>query len=388
VSPILPAVSLLSLCHLGRVSWLSRILNQASASELSIMTLHVIGKGGRIVSLFGRDVLALGKRTQERYLQTAIDYWRAEGFPYECLPTDEIEVHFRHVSHSPLLDLAVNRTIGASSVGLRLANSYQPQIWHARSHGHRRSPVDHFQDDVHLRTMLERAPRFWPNARCWSAQAIRNLARIYCGGRVANYRPFVARNIINHFSRRGDVVLDFSAGYGGRLLGCLTLEERTYIGIDPARKQVIGLRRMNDDLKTRSAVKVDIVEGCAEDVLSGMRSNFVDLIFSSPPFFNLEIYSDEPTQSSNRYPTYQEWRTCFLDVVIAQSRRVLRRGGIMAINVSSRRRYPVERDTLDLAARLFSHTCTISVAMPARPLQRSLNSAATRTEPIYVFRKR
>ena len=176
--------------------------------------------------------------------------------------------------------------------------------------------------------MLVRAPRFWPNARCWSAQAVRNLARIYCGGRVANYRPFVARNIINHFSRRGDVVLDFSAGYGGRLLGCLSLDERTYIGIDPARKQVIGLRGMNDDLKTRSAVKVDIVEGCAEDVVSGMSSNSVDLIFSSPPFFNLEIYSDEPTQSSNRYPTYQEWRMCFLDAVITQSRRVLRRGVI------------------------------------------------------------
>jgi 16S rRNA G966 N2-methylase RsmD len=198
----------------------------------------------------------------------------------------------------------------------------------------------------------------------------------------------VARNIISHFSRQGDVVLDFSAGYGGRLLGCLALEERTYIGIDPARKQVTGLRKMTNDLKARSSAKVDIVEGCAEDVLSGMSATVVDLVFSSPPFFNLEIYSDEPTQSSKRYPIYKEWRTRFLDVVIAQSRRVLRRGGIMAINVSSRRRYPIERDALELAARLFSHEFTLSVVMHARPLQRALDSTATRTEPIYVFRKR
>jgi DNA modification methylase len=236
--------------------------------------------------------------------------------------------------------------------------------------------------------MLERAPRFWPNARCWSGQAIRNLGRIYSGGRVANYRPHVARNIINHFSRPGDVVLDFSAGYGGRLLGCLALEGRTYIGIDPAREQVIGLRRMNDDLNKRGRARAEIVEGCAEDLLPGMSSNSVDLIFSSPPFFNLEIYSDEPTQSSNRYPTYHEWRACFLDVVISQSRRVLRRGGTLAVNVSSHRRYPLERDAFDLATRLLPHICTISVVMPARPLQRALNATATRTEPIHVFRKR
>lgn len=199
------------------------------------MADYLPADGGEIASLFGREILAFGRRRRELYVRKALKYWRATGFPYVRLSKEEVRAHFRTISNAPLLDLADGRTPGSSSVGLRLANSYHPQMWYARSHGHRRCPYDYFQDDDHLRTMLERAPRFWPNARCWSPQAVRNLARIYSGGRVANFRPVVARNIINRFSRNGDVVLDFSAGYGGRLLACLTLD-RAYIGIDPARK--------------------------------------------------------------------------------------------------------------------------------------------------------
>jgi len=226
-----------------------------------------------------------------------------------------------------------------------------------------------------------------PKKRCWSPQAIRNLVRIYAGGRVSNFRPVVARNIINRFSQDEDIVLDFSAGYGGRLLGCLTLD-RLYIGIDPARKQVSGLKRMYKDLHKYSSSKAEIMMGCAEDILPSMDRDSVDIIFSSPPFFNLEIYSDEPTQSSNRYKEYEAWRSCFLEVVIAQARRVLRRKGFFAINVPTRCRYPIESDTLGFASDLFSYHCTINMKMNARPLQRAQNGCAYRTEPIYVFQKR
>jgi hypothetical protein len=234
--------------------------------------------------------------------------------------------------------------------------------------------------------MLRRAPDFWPNRRCWSAQAVRNLARIYAGGRVANFRPVVARAIINRFSRRADLVVDFSAGYGGRLLAGLNLE-RTYVGIDPAKKQVLGLNQMYRDFRNLTSSIVKIVRGCAEDILPDFDRNSVDLVFSSPPFFNLEIYSDEQNQSSRRYLKYDEWRERFLRVILAQSRRILRRKGFLVINVSSSRRCPLANDTLEIASKLFTHNCTIQLAMPARPLQRAQKGGVYRTEPIYVFQK-
>jgi DNA modification methylase len=340
-----------------------------------------------VISLFGHEILSLGPRQRGRCVEGAIEHWRSAGFPYDFLSSKEKEAHYQAVARAPLLKLVDGATLGTSSVGLKLANSYHPQMWHATSHGHRRSPYDYFQDDHHLRLMLTRAPRFWPSVRCWTAQAIRNLARIYSGGRVANFRPVVARNIVCQLSGKGDVVLDFSAGYGGRLLACLTLG-RAYIGIDPAQKQVDGLRKMCRQLARHATASVKILHGCAEDVLPVLPRDSIDLVFSSPPFFNLEIYSEEPTQSSSRYRTYECWRCQFLERVVEQARRVLRRKGYFAINVSPRGKYPIARDTLAFASARFAYRATIHVQMTARPLQRAKAGSAYRIEPIYVFQKR
>src|SRR6202034_920856 len=113
-------------------------------------------------------------------------------------------------------------------------------------------------------------------------------------------------------------------GYGGRLLGCLTLD-RSYVGIDPAKLQVAGLRRMYQDLKVYSGGTATILRGCAEEILPSLQTRSVDLVFSSPPFFNLDRYSEEATQSYLRYRTYSEWYTSFLHVIIEAAHPLLRR---------------------------------------------------------------
>jgi hypothetical protein len=342
-----------------------------------------------VPELYGRDVLALGHRRRNHYLKAAHQYWRLTGFPHIRLVKQDKHTQFRSVANAKLVQPEDGHALCASTVGLSLANSYHPQMWTARSHGHHRCPMEYFEDDLHLHQMLARAPQFWPNKRCWSSQAVRNLVGIYAGGRVANFRPVAAKSLINHFSRDGDVVLDFSAGYGGRLLACLTLD-RVYIGIDPARGQIMGLERMQRDFRKLSRSQIEIMRGCAEDILPGIERAAVDLVFSSPPFFNLEIYSNEKTQSSWRYRTYEQWRSHFLEAVIVQSCRLLRRRGYFAINVSSRNRssHFLQADTLEIASRFFAHHSTIYMKMPARPLQRASDESRYRLEPIYVFQKR
>jgi tRNA1(Val) A37 N6-methylase TrmN6 len=102
-------------------------------------------------------------------------------------------------------------------------------------------------------------------------------------------------------------VPNFSAGFGGRLLGCLTLK-RQYVGIEPATAQMQGLRKMAKTLRDLTSTSVNLIEGCAEDVMPRLERRSVDLIFSSPPYFNLERYSSQPTQSYQRYPTYDSWK--------------------------------------------------------------------------------
>ena len=340
-----------------------------------------------ILQLFGRDLLAMDASAREGSLENAFRYWRQAGFPYPQLCADEIAREFRLLQASHSIDILDNGKLKTATTGLRLANSFHPQMWRVRSQQHRLSPIDYFNDDFCLRKALARAPRFWPNRRCWNSQCVRSLFRIYSSGRVANFRPLVARAIVDRFSEPKSKVLDFSAGFGGRLLGSLTLE-RHYIGIDPCRLQVNGMTNMLRALSKISVGTAEIHYTPAEEFFPTLSSRSIDLVFSSPPFFNTEIYSTDGTQSARRYPCYQEWVHSFLRILISEAHRVVRPGGFFIINVANNRRFELRDDTLRLGIPLFGTPKVIEMMMHSRPMQRSNGSPTFRCEPLFVFKRR
>jgi 16S rRNA G966 N2-methylase RsmD len=228
-----------------------------------------------------------------------------------------------------------------SMVGLRTANSFHPQMWSARIRG--RSPLECFANDDILRRCLERAPRYWPERRCWNGRSVRILVSIQNRSRVSNFRPTVARAIIDELCENGGSVLDFSAGYGGRLLGAISLS-RAYMGIDPAQAQCDGLRRMASALGGEAR----IIAGCAEDVMQRLPDRSFNLVFSSPPYFRLERYAHETSQSFHKYPRYDHWLSGFLMPIIKHSRRVLIKNGWLALNVSNLAAWPIATDAHQL----------------------------------------
>lgn len=328
----------------------------------------------------------MADRTRRRFLDKAVACWRQRGFPYPRLTSIELEREFALVQSSSTQDAFSGNMLRTATTGLRLANSFHPQMWHVRSQQHQCAPVDYFHDDKRLREALERAPRFWPDRRCWNAQCLRSLFRIYSSGRVANFRPLVARALIDRYSRPGGRVLDYCAGFGGRLLGSLALD-RHYLGIDAAVLQVQGLERMWNALRPMARGTAELHHARAEDFLLTVPTHSVDLVFSSPPFFNVEIYGSDGAQSAVRYPKYQDWLRNFLEVVITEAGRVLRPGGFFVINIANNKRLRLRADTLRLAMPVFGAPDLIRMNMHSRPAQRAARIQMFRWEPIYVFRK-
>jgi hypothetical protein len=66
-----------------------------------------------------------------------------------------------------------------------------------------------------------------------------------------------------------------------------------------------------------------------------------DLVFTSPPFFNLERYSNEATQSSSRYPKYEDWKQKFLFEMVTTSFNKLRPEGFFAIHLKNCQKHPI-----------------------------------------------
>lgn len=159
----------------------------------------------------------------------------------------------------------------------------------------------------------------------------------------------VAIEMIKRFGRRDRPgttrVLDISAGWGDRLIACLLLPEHcsSYYGCDPHLAMTVCYRQMVEHLacseefglfrhEARSRFRVDPVpfEDCE---IPWKKEGRYDLLLTSPPFFQLEHYSDDPGQSTLRYNDVESWLVRFLFVCLAKCNEALNPGAYAVIHL-------------------------------------------------------
>jgi hypothetical protein len=286
-------------------------------------------------------------------LQRAFAYWRHNGFPYYDIPLPALLQEFACLAAQPPKNAFRPSGLLGSVVGLRIANMFHPQMWSVCVSRYL-SPMEVFSDDEMLKAALARSWLVWPQRFGANASCLRRMLKTFPGAAgVSNFRPTLARAVIARYSAEGSTVVDFAAGYGGRLVGALTLP-RHYVGVEPASQQVRGLRRTVATLTQRgrspSPGTAEIIHGCAEEILCEISSCSADLVFSSPPYHDWERYSEEQTQSYRRYRSYDDWLTYFLTPTISESSRILRKGATFIVNVSGGRRKP-DAATVEAIAR-------------------------------------
>jgi predicted RNA methylase len=145
---------------------------------------------------------------------------------------------------------------------------------------------------------------------------------------ASQFKPTAALAVYNIFQPVS--VLDFCAGWGDRAVAAMASPHiKKYVGVDPNSVLVPCYREMCDTFDENGIV--DFICAPAEDVkLHGKY----DLVFTSPPYFNVERYSRDPTQSWVRYKKLTEWREKFLFTAIEKAWTRLKKGGYMVINIS------------------------------------------------------
>ena len=155
---------------------------------------------------------------------------------------------------------------------------------------------------------------------------------------ASQFKPSIAKAFYDYF---GSVnVLDFSAGWGDRLAGFYCGETtKSYVGIDPNTVNHPNYKRQVEFYKKHQTLfeeekKVDLICEPAEDVDYSKYENYFDTIFTSPPYFNVEKYSDEDTQSYIRYKNIDSWNKDFLHSTLAKVIFTLKSDGILAINIA------------------------------------------------------
>jgi hypothetical protein len=123
-----------------------------------------------------------------------------------------------------------------------------------------------------------------------------------------NFRITVALTVIKML--KSTTWLDISAGWGDRLLtAILSKSIKFYCGVDPNSCLHPYYMEMIKAFNKSSSDYVMLEDGFET---AKIPNKDYDLVFSSPPFFDLEVYSDASSNSFSKNSSEEEWFNNFL----------------------------------------------------------------------------
>jgi len=201
---------------------------------------------------------------------------------------------------------------------------------------------------------------------------------------AVNFPPLTAKYLYkrftNHIKNQNVInIYDPSAGWGGRILGAMSLDDRNihYIGNDPNTENYI-----NEIGKTRYEYLAEFFNENtigANNIFWGHKNTYeiiqtgseiihlnekfqkykgkLDMVFTSPPYFDRERYSDDETQSFKKFTTYENWRDGFLKPTLKTAYEWLKNDrwilwNIADIKIGKNSWFPLEQDSIDILTEL------------------------------------
>ena len=153
------------------------------------------------------------------------------------------------------------------------------------------------------------------------------LKEVYniCISAINIFRPLVAMEI--YVKYKPNSVLDFTCGWGGRLVGACALNIPNYIGIDINTNLLNPYLKMKSFFNNISETNVDIFFENAVDF--DYSKITYDMVLTSPPYYFLEKYSNNEC-----YASKTEMKNKFYIPVFSNTYKYLKTGGHYCLNIN------------------------------------------------------
>lgn len=184
---------------------------------------------------------------------------------------------------------------------------------------------------------------------------------------------------------------DFSCGWGARMLSAMHKGVK-YIGTDPNYLLTERLEAIKERYDNVNNVKsnVKIYTQGSEEFIPELK-NSVGFIFSSPPYFNLEIYPIGK-QSYTDGMSYEEWLESFLRPTFKNCHEYLINEGYFALNIKNTIKYLMLDDSKRIAEEEGFELYNIETLKNIKrahgdPTTNGKCATINRDEQILIFRK-
>nr|DAL04169.1 MAG TPA: Putative modification methylase [Caudoviricetes sp.] len=125
------------------------------------------------------------------------------------------------------------------------------------------------------------------------------------------FNPVICEVCYNWFGVDNSVILDPFAG--GSVRGIVAEKlGNSYIGID-LREEQIEANRINAEECNCDLSKINWITDNSQNVNNYVENESVDLIFTCPPYFDLEVYSDDKDDISNM--DFEDFKNVYTDIL-------------------------------------------------------------------------
>jgi DNA modification methylase len=145
------------------------------------------------------------------------------------------------------------------------------------------------------------------------------------GGGLSRFPQNVGRQLLKLYSEKGDKIFDPFSGHNSRMQLCYQAQ-RNYVGCDVSHNFMEDNRKIKEMLLNETKNSFNLVENdCTITLIEGdsgrvkYPSNSCDFSITSPPYWDLEYYGDEPEQLGKN-KTYQG----FLEAITRQIKETYR----------------------------------------------------------------
>ncbi|MFA6074159.1 MAG: hypothetical protein WC758_08630, partial [Candidatus Woesearchaeota archaeon] len=246
-------------------------------------------------------IMSLSESAREDLIEPLFVYFRNIGWMYPEVTIDVLAKEYKRlIDYKP--DLFSTILFNNSSVATKICK-YFCNSFYLSTERNKKTMEEVWNDDDLLRKLIrnrlalnwkiESSSDVFAISYRMMVQGMRSMRLVPS---ISIFKPDIAKYICMKYSSEGDIVGDYSAGFGGRLLGAVSCG-RKYMGIDPLT--VPELQQMVEFFEFKD---VTLIESGSENYIGD--ENSLDLSFSSPPYYDQEFYSNDLTQAYNNGANY------------------------------------------------------------------------------------
>lgn len=298
--------------------------------------------------------------------------YREQGFPHITLTDEEIKNKIKKIGKD-------NGNMIWDGFGTDIATYFHPHIFECKK-PNKMSPIEFFNSEDDFKRGISKLLCLYNNI---SDSKIREICRNENkSSRINNFPPRVVVKVLNSLNIKDAVMLDPCHGFSGRLIGAYASGKiKKYIGVDISKYTHNGAMSTKDWIEKNidSNMEIELINKDCISCIKNVENS--DIIFTSPPFLDVEIYKGVSFETN-----YNKWKKEFIRPFVKNCYENLKSEGFFVLYLEKIKKCNFIEDFIEISLENgFKQERSINFEMAYGENNRC--SSSKRLVPILVFNK-